>query len=308
MSTTDPHDELQPDHGWDNRRLILAALAPRETTRPARRGTATAVLEGDTDDHGKTPGLLNRGFHAAGRAARWTGHQFNKRVPPNRRAHTAVITAAAVVVLLVALSGVKYLTTDVTSPTSKTSTAVATPTPPPSREPLNRDTIITGVTAEDVCPRDKNYSAANNALDGNLDTAWRCTRVENKDGQLIQIDFHRQVTLTQIRCDGGFDSVAPDGTDLWSQHHIVTAIEVFWPKDLNRRPTRIDTGGERDFRGVPGGIDPPATVTKLLLRVAETSEPPQSPNATSTTAEPSADDVTTVAISECQFIGKTAGT
>jgi hypothetical protein len=63
--------ELQIDRGWENRRLILASLAPRTATRPARRG-AVADVDGDLTGEPaatKTPGLLTRGIRASGRAA-----------------------------------------------------------------------------------------------------------------------------------------------------------------------------------------------------------------------------------------------
>ena len=99
-----------------------------------------------------------------------------------------------------------------------------------------------------MCPRDPNYSDSNRAFDGDFNTAWVCTRAKNQDGQQLQVDFGRQVTITQIRVIGGFDATAPDGTDQWSKHRIVTKLEVYFPKDLRRDPVTIDTGGARDWR------------------------------------------------------------
>ena len=48
---------------------------------------------------------------------------------------------------------------------------------------------------------------------------------------------------------GGFDATAPDGTDQWSKHQIVTKLEVWFPKDLGRNPVIIDTGGARHATG-----------------------------------------------------------
>lgn len=293
-------DELQPDRGWENRRLILASLAPRTATRPARRGAAPATPDVDDDTTPKKPGLLTRGVRASGRAAAGAGRRFNKRVPPENRMRVAVLTVAVIAILVVALGAVNYLSADVNAPATPT-TATAAPPPPPSQAPLRQDTILSGVTATDVCPRDPNYSDANRAYDGDFNTAWICTRAQNQDGQTMQVDFGRQVTLTQIRAIGGFDATAPDGTDQWSKHRIVTKLEIWFPKDLRRDPVTIDTGGVRDWRFIT--LTPPATVSKLLVRVAETSDAPQPATPATETAAPGADEVTSVAISEIQFIG-----
>jgi hypothetical protein len=273
--------DTQTDHCWDNRRLILAALAPRPTSRPARR--TTSPPPGDepaATDTPDSPGLASRGTRAA------------------------VLATGAVIALVGALAGVKALTADI-SPPAPTAAPVTAPPPPVSQAPLIKDAILTGVRATDKCPRDTNYADVNRAFDGDLNTAWVCTRATNKDGQLIQVNFGRQVTLSQIRIDGGFDAHAPDGTDQWAKHRIVTKLELYFPKELNRAPITVETGGARDFR--IAAIDPPAVITKLLLRVAETSEPPPANAPTRETTTPSgAEDVTTVAISEIQFIGHNA--
>lgn len=299
-------DDSPPDSSWDNRRLILASLAPRTQTRPARHGTGASDAPPSADNPPNAPakaGLLRRGFRAGGRGLGAAGRQFNKRVPPNRRGRVAGLTAACVVVLVAGLAGVKALTTDLTPPPPTKPATVAQPTS--SVTPLATETILTGVHAKDKCPKDANYADVNNAFDGDKDTAWVCTRVGNHDGQQIQVDFGRQVTITNIRLDGGFDSLAPDGTDQWSKHRIVTKLEVWFPTDLKRKPVTINTGGARDFRVIPGGLQPPATVSSLLLRVAETSDPPPPATPVTPTTESASptNDITTVAISEIQFIG-----
>lgn len=293
--STDHHPP--EDHGWDNRRLILASLAPRTATRPARKPPATDATDDDNAGAKKTP-LLSRALRASGRGLTAAGRAAAKRVPAEHRTRILILTVTVVLIGIAALAGLKHLTADITPPPAVTTAA---PPPPPSQAPLKRDDILSGVTATDVCPRDANYSEASRAFDSDFNTAWICTRAKNQDGQTMQVNFGRQVTLTQIRAVGGFDALAPDGTDQWSQHRIVTKLEIWFPKDLKRDPVTIDTGGVRGWRFTT--LNPPATVSQLLIRVAETSDAPQanSPTRDTTTAAP--DDETTVAISEIQFIG-----
>lgn len=292
-------DPPQTDHSWDNRRLILASLAPRATTRPARRITTRAAedtAEGpDIAAAPKKPGLAARGFHATGRALRAGHQQFDKRIPRENRLRLTVITAAAIAILGVALAGVNYLSTDVNPPAQPT--AKASPQPPmPSKAPLRKTTVLTGVTATDMCAHDDAYSETNRAFDGDFSTAWNCTRAKNKDGQVLQVDFGRQVTIEQVRLMSG----------VWDNHNVVTAIEVWFPKDLQRAPATLKTADPKDWRGIT--LSPPATLSKLLIRVAETSDPQPPTTPTPERAQQAPDDVSTVAISDIQFIGTTATT
>ncbi|OOK65255.1 F5/8 type C domain protein [Mycobacterium kansasii] len=147
-----------------------------------------------------------------------------------------MITAAAIVILLVALAAVNYLTSDV-NPHPHVATPTATVPPPPPQAPLRQDTILKGVTASDLCPRDANYSDANRAFDGDFNTAWVCTRAKNQDGQTLQVDFGRQVTLTQLRVIGGFDATAP--TDPTSGPSTASSLNsrCGFPRTSNATPS-----------------------------------------------------------------------
>jgi len=309
-ATTDRTEDVQPqtNHGWDNRRTILAALAPRPSSRPARRAISTDGPAAGADEP-STPGAVVRCLHGSRRAARWAVDRLNKRIPPHRRLRTALITLAALIVLVVALSFVRMLATDNTGPITATTRHRPPPTSQPDPSPVAAETILTGITASDYCPKDhgEQYSPIANAFDNNTNTAWICTRAKNKDGQLIPVDFGRDVTLTQIRIVPCFDARipdTPDGVDQCSKHRIVMKLVIYYPKELNRKPDVIDTYGKRGYSFIPGGIKNPPKLSKLLLRVAETIDPPQSAADTTQTSEPSpADDTTTVAISEIQFLG-----
>jgi hypothetical protein len=206
---TDPDDDQPTDRGWDNRRLILASLAPRTATRPARRGAAP---DADADPAAaKKPGLLSRGLRASGRAAAAGGRAFDNRVPRENRARVAIITVAAVVILLVALAGVNFLTTDVNPPATPT-TATAHPPPPtgaaePGHDPVRRQLL--------TCARDPNYPDSNS----------RSTATSTPRGCAPGPRTRRTAAAGRLRPPGHdhpdpgdrrLRAVAPDGTDQWS--------------------------------------------------------------------------------------------
>lgn len=299
---------VDTDKTWENRSIVLAALAPRSTSRPARRSAPApddAATEPTAGDDAKAPGLVSRGAHALGRGIRAGAGRVAAKIPPNRRLGAAVLAAVVLIVFVMALGIIRTLATE-NAPSAATQTRSAPPTPPPTAA-TPKEVILTGITAKDSCPKDNNepYAPTNDAFDGNLGTAWICTRADGKDDQYIQMDFGRQVTATKIRIDPGFDARipdTPDGVDQWPNHHIVTKLEVYFPKELQRPPLLIDTGGVRDFQ--TGFIDPPATVSKLLIKIIETVKPPQpSDAATDNTATSASDDITTVAVSEIQILG-----
>lgn len=295
------------DKTWENRTIVMASIAPRSTSRPARR---IAPADADTtdlpaDEEAKAPGLATRGAYALGRGIRAAADKVSAKIPPNHRLAAVVLAAVVLVVFVVALGLVRTLAAD-TSPVSPTQ-AHAAPTPPPPTPATPKDAILTGITAKDTCPKGEQdqYSPANAAFDGNLGTAWICTRDAGKDDPYIQVDFGRQCTVSQARIESGFDARipdAPDGVDQWDKHRVITKAEVYFPKELNRQPLSVDTGGARDFR--PGFIEPPATVSKLLIKIVETVQPPRTGGTATDTETPGAsDDVTTVASSEIQFLG-----
>jgi hypothetical protein len=73
---------------------------------------------------------------------------------------------------------------------------------------------------------------------------------------------HRQVTLAQIRFVGGFDPTAPDGTDQWTKHRIVTRSRGAPPDpDPGRSPTDLGHGCRRLWCPRPPSPPPPASKT-----------------------------------------------
>ena len=208
-------------------------------------------------------------MRASGLAAAAGGRAFNKRVPLENRMRTGILTATAIVILLVALAFVNFATTDV-NPSTNSTTATAAPPPPPTQPPLRRDTILSGVKATDVCPATRITPTP---------TAFDTTSTPHGYAPEPRI---RKATAPNrlrppgdtdpIRVIGGFDATAPDGTDQWSKDQIVTKPEVWFPKDLRRDPVTIDTGGARDWRFI--ALNPPAAVSKLLIRVAKTQTRP----------------------------------
>lgn len=297
MSTSPDGGQQPEDLGFENRSLILASLAPRPTTRPARRGPAR--ISGDDDSETDSgPSILERGWGVTKRGWSRSYGAYSKVVPKEKRRHVAGITIGLIMVLVVAIIGVRKLAADAHLPAQTAAPSSAQPTV--THNPVATPVILTGVTGRDFCPRDENYKTIANAVDNNPATAWKCTRVKNEDGQNIMFDFGRQVTISQIRGMFGFDCcTGSGGSDEWGANRIPTKIDIYFPKELRRPPLSLYTEGARDWRWV--NVIPPATVSKLAMRIVESVDPP---NPVTPTARPSGgDDVTTVAIGDIQFIG-----
>lgn len=299
MTTPADDDGQRPDDlGFENRSLILASLAPRPTARPARRGPARVSRdEGSETDAG--PGALERSWDLAKRGWSRGYSAYSKVVPQEKRRHVAVITIGLIVVLVAAIIGVRKLAADA-HVSAQTAAPTASQPAATHNSPVPTPVILTGIKGKDFCPRDDNWRSIDNALDLKPATAWRCTRVKNEDGQNIMFDFGRQVTLTQIRGIFGFDCcTASGGPDEWGKNKIPSRIDIYFPKELRRPPLTLHTEGARDWRWV--NVIPPATLSKLAIRIVETVDPPNPP--TPTAAPSGGDEVTTVAIGDIQFIG-----
>lgn len=300
MTTPAGDDPKRPeDLGFENRSLILASLAPRPTARPARRGAAR-VGGGELGETDGGPGALERAWGLVKRGASRGYGAYSKVVPKEKRRHVAGMTIGLIVVLVVAIIGLRKLAADAHVPAQTAAPTTSQPVASHSNKAVPTPVILTGITGKDFCPRDENWRSIDNALDLKPATAWRCTRVNNEDGQNIMFDFGRQITLDQVRGIFGFDCcTASGGPDEWGKNKIPTKIDIYFPKELRRPPLSLYTEGARDWRWV--NVVPPATVSRLAIRIVETVDPPTSSTPTATPG--GGDEVTTVAIGDIQFIG-----
>ncbi|MGW4478609.1 NADase-type glycan-binding domain-containing protein [Rhodococcus triatomae] len=67
---------------------------------------------------------------------------------------------------------------------------------------------------------------AQNAVDGDVSTAWRCT---GTSGQTLAVSFPCSIHLATVGIDPGHDKTDPDGSDRFAQNRKVT--EVKWTFD-----------------------------------------------------------------------------
>lgn len=63
---------------------------------------------------------------------------------------------------------------------------------------------------------------AQNAIDGDVSTAWRCT---GTTGQTLAVSFPCTAALTTVGLDPGHDKTDPDGSDRFAQNRKVTKVK-----------------------------------------------------------------------------------
>ena len=81
---------------------------------------------------------------------------------------------------------------------------------------------------------------------GEKSRAWVCGRANGLDGAVLNITFNKPVVITAITVVPGFNYVAPDGSDEWDRHRLVTGVTwrmggKSFPQTINPTRTGVTT-------------------------------------------------------------------
>jgi hypothetical protein len=76
--------------------------------------------------------------------------------------------------------------------------------------------------ASSSCPPGGTSAAL--AFSSKPENAWVCGRANNTDGAIMNIVFSKPVIVKSVTVMPGWNYVAPNGTDKWNQHRLITKI------------------------------------------------------------------------------------
>lgn len=98
------------------------------------------------------------------------------------------------------------------------------PAAPEETVPPNEAAIIElrPENASSSCPPGGTSSAL--AFSSKPENAWVCGRANNTDGAIMNIVFSKPVIVKSVSVMPGWNYVAPNGTDKWNQHRLITKI------------------------------------------------------------------------------------
>lgn len=76
------------------------------------------------------------------------------------------------------------------------------------------------------------------AFTSNQEDAWVCPRALGIDGAVMNIQFRKPVTVTEVRMTTGYNFVRqPSGEDEWNKHRVIT--NVLWRAGGNQYPQEV---------------------------------------------------------------------
>lgn len=173
------------------------------------------------------------------------------------------IAAGAAAIALIAAAAVFSLSGIRGEPPQPAGTVALPPAQTDNPEPARTEAPLVPATVSGKCVGDSDAVAP---FAGEKSRAWVCGRANGLDGAVLNITFNKPVVITAITMVPGFNYVAPDGSDEWTRHRLVTGVtwrmggKVF-PQSIN--PTR--TGVTMKF---------PSVITQEMSMTITASAPP----------------------------------
>lgn len=114
---------------------------------------------------------------------------------------------------------------------------------------------------------DSNPSAM---FDPNKTTAWICQRAMGVDGVVAEIDFGKDVTLTQVSVVPGFDYLSNTGTNEWTNYRTVNRIS--WQFDESGKETTIQDITPAQGSEATKTLESPVTTRKIYMKIMGTQK------------------------------------
>lgn len=128
--------------------------------------------------------------------------------------------------------------------------------------------VIQPVNVTSRCANeDSNPSAM---FDPNKTTAWICQRAMGVDGVVAEIDFGKDVTITQVSVVPGFDYLSNTGTNEWTNYRTVNRIA--WQFDETGKETVIQDITPAQGSEATKTLESPVTTRKIYMKIMGTQK------------------------------------
>mgnify|MGYP002757607159 FL=1 len=102
-------------------------------------------------------------------------------------------------------------------------------------------------------------------FDPNNTTAWICQRAMGVDGVVAEIDFGKEVTVTQLSIVPGFDYLSNTGTNEWTNYRVVN--RVAWQMDEAGKETVIQDITPAQGSEATKTLENPVKTRKIYMKV-----------------------------------------
>lgn len=136
--------------------------------------------------------------------------------------------------------------------------------------------IIQPVNVTTRCANEDSNPAA--MFDPNKTTAWVCQRAMGVDGVVAEIDFGKEVTVTQVSVVPGFDYLSNTGTNEWTNYRTVNRIA--WQMDESGKETIIQDIAPAQGSEATKTLENPVKTRKIYMKIMGTQKSdPAAPDA-----------------------------
>lgn len=136
--------------------------------------------------------------------------------------------------------------------------------------------IIQPVNVTTRCMNEDSNPAS--MFDPNNTTAWICQRAMGVDGVVAEIDFGKEVTVTQLSIVPGFDYLSNTGTNEWTNYRVVN--RVAWQLDEDGKETVIQDITPAQGSEATKTLETPVKTRKIYMKVMGTQKSdPAAPDA-----------------------------